>query len=197
MRRKIDLCQQTHLQSCCEIVFIERMDMNVYCLQRKVIQALKGGWVGWGTLTEVLTKESGCRLCKHGICNTPKKWLLHIVMILNCIIRRCSPSVYSLFPISYRRPKTELSVVLPVCTVSIAVRAMCKCCGTFLNVILIPIPCLLLTRCHRFAKPLLDSSYLSVCLSVCLSAWKNFYTVTYDICASSVWTYNSCRPSGV
>lgn len=116
------------------------------------------------TLTEVLTKESGCSQWRHGISNT-KKWLQHIVMILNCIVWQCSPSVYYLFPISYRRPNTERSVVLPICTVSIGVRAMCKCCGTYLNVILIPPPMSFLDSLWSFRKATV-SFVISVCLSV-------------------------------
>ena len=85
-------------------------------------------------------------------------------MILNCIIWQCSPSVYYLFPISYRRLNTERSIVLPICTVSIAVRAMCKCCGTFLNVILTPFPCLFFRR-----VVIVSQSHCSSCLSLCLS----------------------------
>jgi hypothetical protein len=73
-----------------------------------------------------------------------------------------SPSVY-FFPISYRRQNTKLSVVVPICTVSIAVREMCKCCGTFLNVIQIPIPCLFLDALLSFRKATV-SFVKSVCL---------------------------------
>jgi hypothetical protein len=76
-----------------------------------------------------------------------------------------SPTVFCLFPISCRRRNTEHAIVLPICTASVAVRAIYNYCGIVFGRVSDPQPMCCLDTLALFHKATL-SFFVSVCLSV-------------------------------